>query len=83
MPLIEVQHLAKTFKTFERKEGVWGGIQNLFVRQYRDLKAVDNISFTIDRGEMVGYIGANGVGKSITIKMLIGILVPSSGEVRV
>jgi ABC-2 type transport system ATP-binding protein len=83
MPLIEVQHLAKTFKTFERKEGVWGGIQNLFVRQYRDLKAVDNISFTIDRGEMVGYIGANGAGKSTTIKMLTGILVPSGGEVRV
>jgi len=83
MALIEVHNLAKTFKTFERKEGVWGGIQNLFVRQYRDLKAVDNISFTIDRGEMVGYIGANGAGKSTTIKMLTGILVPSSGEVRV
>jgi ABC-2 type transport system ATP-binding protein len=83
MGLIEVHHLTKTFKTFERKEGVWGGIQNLFVRQYRDLKAVDEISFAIDRGEMVGYIGANGAGKSTTIKMLTGILVPSSGEVKV
>jgi ABC-2 type transport system ATP-binding protein len=83
MPLIEVNHLTKIFKTFERKEGVWGGIENLFVRQYRDLKAVDGISFSIDRGEMVGYIGANGAGKSTTIKMLTGILVPSGGEVRV
>src|SRR5215831_17236525 len=83
MPLIEVDQLSKTFKTFERKEGVWGGIQNLFVRQYRDLKAVDGISFAIDRGEMVGYIGANGAGKSTTIKMLTGILVPSGGEVKV
>src|SRR5215813_9900043 len=83
MPLIEVNQLTKIFKTFERKEGVWGGIENLFVRQYRDLKAVDGISFTIDRGEMVGYIGANVAGKSTTIKILTGILVPSSGEVKV
>jgi ABC-2 type transport system ATP-binding protein len=83
MPLIQVHNLSKIFKTFERKEGIWGGIQNLFVRQYRDLKAVDGISFAIDRGEMVGYIGANGAGKSTTIKMLTGILVPSGGEVKV
>src|SRR3989442_9733176 len=83
MRLIEVHQLTKVFKTFERKEGIWGGIENLFVRQYRDLKAVDGISFSIDRGEVVGYIGANGAGKSTTIKMLTGILVPTSGEVKV
>src|SRR3989454_3590743 len=83
MSLIEVRHLSKTFKTFDRKEGVWGGIQNLFVRQYRDLKAVDAISFSIDQGEMVGYIGANGAGKSTTIKMLTGILYPASGTIEV
>ena len=81
--LIEAHNLSKIFKTFERKEGVWGGIQNLFVRQYRDLKAVDAISFSIDQGEMVGYIGANGAGKSTTIKMLTGILVPTSGTIEV
>jgi ABC-2 type transport system ATP-binding protein len=82
MPLIEVEHLCKTFTTYERKEGIWGGIQNLFVRDVREVKAVDDISFGIDEGEMVGYIGANGAGKSTTIKMLTGILVPTSGAVR-
>ncbi|HEY2933944.1 MAG TPA: ATP-binding cassette domain-containing protein [Acidobacteriota bacterium] len=81
MPVIEVTNVTKVFKTFERREGVWGGIQNLFVRDYRDLRAVDDISFTIEEGEMVGYIGANGAGKSTTIKMLTGILVPTSGKI--
>ena len=81
MSLIEVRDVSKLFKTFDRKEGVWGGIQNLFVRQYRHVKAVDQVSFSIDVGEMVGYIGANGAGKSTTIKMLTGILVPTSGSV--
>jgi ABC-2 type transport system ATP-binding protein len=82
MPLIEVENLTKNFKTFDRKEGVWGGLQNLFVRQYRTVSAVDSISFAIDRGDMVGYIGANGAGKSTTIKMLTGILVPTNGKVK-
>lgn len=81
MSLIEVRDVSKVFKVFDRKEGVWGGIQNLFVRKYRELKAVDGISFSIKTGEMVGYIGANGAGKSTTIKMLTGILVPTGGVV--
>src|SRR6202158_4435274 len=82
-PLITVRDLSKDFRTFRRREGVWGGIQNLFVREYLTVKAVDSITFDIDRGEMVGYIGPNGAGKSTTIKMLTGILVPSAGEVIV
>lgn len=81
MALIEVREVSKVFRTFDRKEGVWGGIQNLFRRQYRDVAAVDRVSFSIETGEMVGYIGANGAGKSTTIKMLTGILVPTSGTV--
>jgi ABC-2 type transport system ATP-binding protein len=81
MSLIEVRNVSKVFQVFDRKEGVWGGIQNLFFRRYRPLKAVDSISFSIETGEMVGYIGANGAGKSTTIKMLTGILVPSGGGV--
>jgi ABC-2 type transport system ATP-binding protein len=81
MSLIEVGNVTKVFKVYDRKEGVWGGIQNLFARNYRQLKAVDGISFTIGSGEMVGYIGANGAGKSTTIKMLTGILVPTSGVI--
>ena len=81
MSLIEVGNVTKFFQVYDRKEGVWGGIQNLFARNYRQLKAVDGISFAIETGEMVGYIGANGAGKSTTIKMLTGILVPTSGTV--
>ena len=80
-PMIEVRDLSKEFRTFRRREGVKGAIQNLFVREYLTVRAVDHISFTIDAGEMVGYIGANGAGKSTTIKVLTGILVPSGGQV--
>src|ERR1700758_2434547 len=79
-PLIYVHDLCKDFRTFRRREGVWGSIQNLFVRDYRTVAAVDRGGFSIERGEMVGYIGPNGAGKSTSIKMLTGILVPTSGE---
>src|ERR1700736_6309923 len=81
--LIYVNDLCKHFRTFHRREGVWGSIQNLFVRDYKTVAAVDRVSFSIERGEMVGYIGPNGAGKSTSIKMLTGILVPTSGEIRV
>ena len=81
-PIIEVNDLTKEFRTFRRREGVWGAIQNLFVREHMTVRAVDHISFSIEPGEMVGYIGANGAGKSTTIKMLTGILVPTSGRLR-
>ena len=82
-PLIFVSNLCKSFRSFQRREGVWGSIQNLFVRDYKTVAAVDNVSFSIDRGEMVGYIGPNGAGKSTSVKMLTGILVPTSGEIRI
>src|SRR5690348_4947460 len=82
-PLIFVQDLSKHFRSFQRREGVWGSIQNLFVRDYKTVQAVDRVSFSIDRGEMVGYIGPNGAGKSTSVKMLTGILVPTSGAVRI
>jgi ABC-2 type transport system ATP-binding protein len=81
-PLIAVRELTKQFRTFQRREGVWGAIQNLFVRDYKTVLAVDRVTFEIGRGEMVGYIGPNGAGKSTTIKMLTGILVPTAGEAR-
>ena len=81
--LISVKDLVKEYKTYDRREGVRGGFLDLFSRQYRTLRAVDGVSFEIQRGEMVGYIGANGAGKSTTIKALCGILHPTSGEVRV
>ncbi len=80
-PLILVRNLSKHFRSFRRREGLWGSVQNLFVRDYQTVQAVDRVSFSIDPGEMVGYIGPNGAGKSTTIKMLTGILVPTSGDI--
>lgn len=79
-PLISVHALSKHYRSFRRREGILGGLANLFHREYQTVKAVENIHFEIGRGEMVGYIGPNGAGKSTTIKMLTGILVPTSGE---
>lgn len=79
---VEAVDLVKEFRTFKRKEGLWGAVQDLFSREYASLRAVDDVSFQITPGEMVGYIGPNGAGKSTTVKMLTGILVPTSGEVR-
>lgn len=80
-PLISVHALSKHYRSFRRREGILGGLANLFHREYQTIKAVENIHFEIGRGEMVGYIGPNGAGKSTTIKMLTGILVPTSGEI--
>ncbi|MGB2643030.1 MAG: ATP-binding cassette domain-containing protein [Candidatus Acidiferrum sp.] len=80
-PLISVHALSKHYRSFRRREGILGGLANLFHREYQSVKAVENIHFEIGRGEMVGYIGPNGAGKSTTIKMLTGILVPTSGEI--
>jgi ABC-2 type transport system ATP-binding protein len=81
--IIRVSELGKVFRVLKRKPGFLGGIQNLFSNDYEDLRAVADISFEIAPGELVGYIGPNGAGKSTTIKMLTGILYPSSGEVLV
>ena len=81
-PLISVHALSKHYRSFKRREGILGGLLNLFHREYQTVKAVENINFEIGRGEMVGYIGPNGAGKSTTIKMLTGILVPTSGEIQ-
>jgi ABC-2 type transport system ATP-binding protein len=78
---VEASNLIKTFRSFKRKEGLWGAVQDLFSREYISLRAVDGVSFTLQPGEMVGYIGPNGAGKSTSVKMLTGILVPTSGSV--
>lgn len=81
--MIEVRNLSKSFKIYHHRKGFWGTFANIFSRKHRIVQAVDNVSFTVTRGEMVGYLGPNGAGKSTTIKMLTGILVPSSGSVTV
>lgn len=83
MKIISVKNLSKTFKKPIRDEGLKGMIKALFSRKYEEVKAVDDISFNIEQGEIVGYIGANGAGKSTTIKMMCGILHPTAGSVTV
>lgn len=83
MSIIEAKNLNKEFKVFKRNTGFVNTVKQLFKREYTIKKAVEDISFSIDKGELVGYIGPNGAGKSTTIKMLTGILHPTSGEVIV
>lgn len=83
MAIIEVKKLVKTYKTLEKEEGMIGYIKNLVKPKYKEFKAVKGINFEIQEGELVGYIGENGAGKSTTIKMLTGLLTPTSGEVIV
>jgi ABC-2 type transport system ATP-binding protein len=79
MPLIEARDLVKTFTRTKRAEGRFGSVRTLFTRERETTVAVDGVSLSIDEGEVVGYLGPNGAGKSTTIKMLTGILVPTSG----
>lgn len=81
MSIISVKNLSKIFKKPIRGEGLSGMIKSFFSRDCEEVRAVDGISFDIEEGEIVGYIGANGAGKSTTIKMMCGILHPTEGEV--
>jgi ABC-2 type transport system ATP-binding protein len=81
--IIEVKELRKEFKSYSSRSGLKGAFRDLFTRNYKVLEAVKDISFDINEGEMVGYIGENGAGKSTSIKMLTGILTPTSGEIIV
>ncbi|MBR7039609.1 MAG: ATP-binding cassette domain-containing protein, partial [Oscillospiraceae bacterium] len=81
--IIEIRHITKEFKVLKRREGLKGSLQDLFSRDYKIVRAVDDISMTIEQGEIVGYLGPNGAGKSTTIKMMTGVLEPTSGEILV
>ena len=83
MPIIEANELTKTYRVFQKQEGVLGAIRGLYRREYREVTAVDRISFRIEPGEMVAFLGPNGAGKTTTLKMLSGLVYPSSGEARV
>jgi len=83
MPLIEVEGLTKTFRTYKKQPGFAGALQGLFHRNYEQTVAVKDVSFSVEEGELVGFLGPNGAGKTTTLKMLSGLLYPSSGSARV
>lgn len=82
-PIIRMVDINKEFKVLKRREGIKGSIRDLFSRDYQILKAVKDVTVDIMPGEMVGYLGPNGAGKSTTIKMMTGVLEPTSGEILV
>jgi ABC-2 type transport system ATP-binding protein len=83
MAVISVRDLRKTFRVYKHHRGALGALRNLVTPAYREVHAIEGVTFEIERGELVGYLGPNGAGKSTTLKILTGILAPTSGEVRV
>jgi ABC-2 type transport system ATP-binding protein len=83
MSIISVKNLKKYYQVHQKEPGLMGSLKSLFKREYKDVKAVNNISFSIDEGELIGFIGPNGAGKTTTLKCLSGLLYPTSGELNV
>ena len=81
--MIDVESLTRIFRTYKKQPGFWGGVKGLFRREFEEIRAADNISFTIAEGEFVGFLGPNGAGKTTTLKILSGLIYPTSGRARV
>ena len=83
MPIIQASNLAKSYKVYQKKTGLLGAITGLFSRDFKEVKAVSGVSFSIEPGEMVAFLGPNGAGKTTTLKMLSGLIYPTSGTAEV
>jgi ABC-2 type transport system ATP-binding protein len=83
MPAIVARDLTRIFRSYRKRPGFWGGVAGLFRREYDRIEAAVGVNFEIDEGELVGFLGPNGAGKTTTLKMLAGLLHPTSGEARV
>lgn len=83
MATLSVSHLSKHFRIYKKEAGFVGSVRSFFKRTYETSKAIDDISFSIEQGELVGFIGPNGAGKTTTLKCLSGLIYPTSGEIKV
>ena len=83
MPIIQADGLSKTYRVFQKKEGLLGSLRGLYRREYKEVRAVDEVRFTIEPGEMVAFLGPNGAGKTTTLKMLSGLIYPTAGSASV
>src|SRR6516165_9316397 len=83
MSAIETKGLTKVYRTYRKEPGLIGAIKGLGKRHYEEVRAADNVSFKVEEGEFVGFLGSNGAGKTTVLKMLSGLLGPTSGEARV
>lgn len=83
MNIIETENLSKVYRRFQKREGLKGSIQNLWKREYVEKTAVNNMTLSVQEGEFLGLIGPNGAGKTTLIKMLTGIIAPTSGLIQV
>ena len=81
--MIEVENLTRVFRTYKKQPGFWGGVKGLVKREFEETRAADSVSFSIKEGELVGFLGPNGAGKTTTLKMLSGLIYPTSGTARV
>ena len=81
MQTIEIERLSKTYRIYQKKEGLLASVQGLFARKYRQIEAVREINLSIAQGEFVAFLGPNGAGKTTTLKLLSGVINPSSGIV--
>ncbi len=82
-PVIEAHSLTKIFRTYKKSPGLFGAVKDLFRRQYTEVPAADGVTFSVNEGELVGFLGPNGAGKTTTLKMLSGLLHPTSGRATV
>jgi len=80
MSAIEARGLTKVYRTYRKEAGLWGAVKGLAKRRYDETRAADNVTFSIEEGEFVGFLGPNGAGKTTVLKMLSGLLNPTSGE---